>query len=98
MLQVSLLRNNTQDVKKRLATKHFKQPELVDTIIALDDQRKKLQADFDTTQAKLNTASKDIGKLMAQGKKEEAEAVKSDVGGLKNTLEPLKEQMLQVEK
>ncbi len=98
MLQVSVLRNNTADVKKRLTTKHFKQPELVDTIIALDDQRKKLQADFDTTQAKLNTASKDIGKLMAQGKKEEAEAVKGQVGAWKDTLEPLKEQMLQMEK
>ena len=98
MLQVSVLRSNTADVKKRLAVKHFNQPELVDTIIALDDERKKLQAEFDTTQAKVNTASKEIGKMMAQGKKEEAEATKTDVAAWKSTLEPLKEQMGRVEK
>lgn len=98
MLQVSVLRNNTEEVKKRLAVKNFKQPELVDTIVSLDDQRKKLQADFDNTQSKVNSASKDIGKLMGQGKKDEAEALKNDVGAWKATLEPLKEQMAAVEK
>ena len=98
MLQVSVLRNNTEDVKKRLAVKHFNQPELVDTIIGLDDERKKLQAEFDTTQAKVNAASKEIGKMMAQGNKEAAESIKTDVAAWKNTLEPLKEQMAKVEK
>ncbi|MCA6449624.1 MAG: serine--tRNA ligase [Chitinophagaceae bacterium] len=98
MLQVSVLRNNTEEVKRRLSVKHFNQPQLVDTIIALDDQRKKLQADFDTTQAKVNSASKEIGKLMAQGNKEGAEALKLDVASWKATLEPLKEQMASVEK
>lgn len=98
MLQVSVLRGNPEEVKKRLAVKQFNQPQLVDTIIALDDQRKKLQADFDTTQAKVNSASKEIGKLMAQGNKEGAEALKLDVASWKATLEPLKEQMASVEK
>lgn len=98
MLQVSVLRNNTEDVKKRLAVKHFNQPELVDTIIALDDERKKLQAEFDTTQARVNAASKEIGKMMAQGNKDAAESIKTDVANWKSTLEPLKEQMAKVEK
>jgi len=98
MLQVSVLRNNTADVKKRLAVKHFNQPELVDTIIALDDERKKLQAEFDNTQAKVNAASKEIGKMMAQGNKEAAESIKTEVANWKSTLEPLKEQMAKVEK
>jgi seryl-tRNA synthetase len=98
MLQVSVLRNNTADVKKRLATKHFGQPELVDAIIALDDERKRLQAEFDTIQARVNAASKEIGKLMGQGKKDEAESMKTEVTNLKATLEPLKEQMAKVEK
>ena len=98
MLQVSVLRNNTADVKKRLAVKHFGQPELVDSIIALDDERKRLQAEFDTTQARVNAASKEIGKLMGQGKKDEAESMKTEVTNLKATLEPLKEQMAKVEK
>ncbi len=98
MLQVSVLRNDTAEVKRRLAVKHFKQPELVDTIIYLDDERKRLQAEFDNTQSKVNTASKEIGKLMAQGQKEAAETLKTDVAGWKATLEPLKEQMVRVEK
>ena len=98
MLQVNVLRNNTTDVKKRLAVKHFSQPELVDTIIALDDERKKLQAEFDHIQSKVNATSKEIGKLIGQGKKEEAEASKTAVADWKASLEPLKEQMAQVEK
>ena len=98
MLQVNVLRNNTEEVKKRLAVKHFRQPEIVDAVIALDDERKRLQAEFDNTQSKVNAASKEIGKLMAQGNKEDAETLKSDVAGWKISLEPLKEQMVSVEK
>jgi seryl-tRNA synthetase len=97
MLQVQVLRNNTEEVKQKLAKKQFKQPELVDLIISLDDERKRLQNEFDQTQAKVNTASKEIGKFMAQGNKEAAEATKTDVASWKAALEPLKEQMTKVE-
>lgn len=97
MLQVSVLKANPEEVKKRLAVKHFKQPELVDAIIGLDDERKKLQLDFDNTQAKINAASKEIGKLMAQGNKDAAEALKAEVAGLKTNLEPIKSQMATIE-
>ena len=98
MLQMNVLRNNTVEVKKRLATKHFKQPEMVDTIIALDDERKRLQSEFDLIQSKVNASSKEIGKLMAQGKRDEAESMKIEVAAWKFTLEPLKDQMGKVEK
>ena len=97
MLQVHVLRNNPAEVKKRLAVKQFKQLDLVDLIVSLDDDRKRLQNEFDNTQAKVNAASKEIGKLMAQGNKEAAEATKTDVAGWKATLEPLKDQMAKVE-
>ncbi len=97
MLQVQVLRSHTAEVKQKLAKKQFKQPELVDLIISLDDERKRLQNEFDQTQAKVNAASKEIGKLMAQGNKEAAEATKLDVAGWKAALEPLKEQMVKVE-
>ncbi|MEI6087359.1 MAG: serine--tRNA ligase [Bacteroidota bacterium] len=97
MLQVHVLRNNPAEVKKRLAVKQFKQLDLVDLIVSLDDDRKRLQNEFDQTQAKVNAASKEIGKLMAQGNKEAAEATKTDVAAWKSTLEPLKEQMATVE-
>src|SRR5436190_8268016 len=76
MLQVHVLRQRTGWVKERLALKNFRQIELVDEIVGLDDERKKLQAQFDSIQAKINIASKEIGKLMGAGKKEEAEQLK----------------------
>jgi seryl-tRNA synthetase len=98
MLQVSVLKAAPERVKQLLAKKHFKQPELVDAIIQTDDERKKVQAAFDDTQAKVNAASKEIGQLMAKGDKEGAETIKQNVANWKQTLEPLKEQMAQLEK
>lgn len=98
MLQVSVLKAAPERVKQLLAKKHFKQLELVDAIIQTDDERKKVQAAFDDTQAKVNAASKEIGQLMAKGNKEGAEAIKQNVANWKQTLEPLKEQMAQLEK
>lgn len=98
MLQVSVLRAAPEVVKQRLAKKNFKELQLVDTIVQFDDDRKKLQASFDDTQAKVNAASKEIGMLMAKGDKAGAEAIKQNVAGWKQELEPLKEQMAAVEK
>jgi len=98
MLQVNVLRNNPEWVKERLAVKHFKQPGLVDEIIALDDKRKKLQLEFDNIQAKINSSSKDIGKLMGQGKKDEADTLKASIPALKEGLDPIKDGMQQAEK
>ena len=97
MLQVSFLRQNRELAKQKLAIKYFAQPDLVDNVIDLDDERKQLQAAFDETQAKVNAASKEIGALMAKGDKEQAEATKTAVGEWKKQLEPLKEKMAQVE-
>lgn len=97
MLQVNFLRTDTELVKERLKVKHFRQPELVDEIISLDDERKKNQNDFDSLQAKINAASKEIGALMAAGKKTEAEALKTEVPNLKLQLEPLKQRTAEIE-
>ena len=44
-----------------------------------------------TTQAKVNTASKEIGNLMRQGQKEQADALKAEVASLKTSIDPLKD-------
>lgn len=97
MLQVNVLRGNAAWVKERLAVKHFSQPELVDEIVALDDERKRLQLEFDTIQSKVNSSSKEIGKLMGQGKKDEAEALKNEVSVYKAQLEPINFQVVEVQ-
>ncbi|MBS1620904.1 MAG: serine--tRNA ligase [Bacteroidetes bacterium] len=93
MLQLQVIRQDPQWVKERLTIKNFKELSLVDAIIVSDDQRKKLQVDFDTTQAKINAASKEIGQLMSKGQKQEAEEKKKEVASLKEKLEPIKEQL-----
>lgn len=98
MLQLHLLRQNPQAVKDRLGIKNFKEINLVDEIIVLDDQRKKLQLEFDTTQSKINTASKEIARLMAKGQKEEAETRKAEVASFKSLLQPITDTLAQTEK
>jgi seryl-tRNA synthetase len=98
MLQLAVIRENSEKVKERLAVKHFKEPELVDSIIALDDERKKLAFRFEETKAKINSVSRDIGMLMGKGQKEEAESRKKEVEALKNELSPFEEQLKVVEK
>ena len=97
MLQVNYLRQHTQLAKDKLAIKHFSNPGLVDEVIAVDDQRKRLQANFDDLQSKVNAASKEIGNHMAKGEKDQAEALKQNVGAWKLALEPLKVEMAEVE-
>jgi seryl-tRNA synthetase len=98
MLQVQVLRANPSWVKERLAVKNFKAIELVDEIIALDDDRKKTQVEFDTIQSKINASSKEIGKLMGQGKKDEAEAMKTQVGTWKLEVGSFSERLEAIEK
>lgn len=98
MLQLATLRNNPQEVKERLGVKNFKDLDLVDQIIALDDERKKLTFQFDETKAKINAASKEIGALMKSGDKEAAEGRKKDVETFKNALDPIQQQLDTAEK
>jgi len=98
MLQLQVLKQNPQAVKEGLAKKYFSEPQLVDEIIAIDDERKKLQLESDNTLAKINAASKEIGQLMAKGQKEEAEKRKQEVASFKISLQPVAEKLAETEK
>jgi len=97
MLQLATLRNQTEFVKERLAAKNFRETELVDTILQMDEERKKLVFRYDDTKAKINAASKEIGALMKEGKKEEAEKRKRAVEDLKTSLDPVQQELTRVE-
>lgn len=98
MLQLAFIRNNKEEVKERLSVKNFAEITLVDEVLALDEERKKLQLEFDSTQAKVNSTSKEIGQLMAKGQKEEADNKKQDVATLKLSLQPISDRLAVVEK
>jgi seryl-tRNA synthetase len=98
MLQVAFIRNNKELVKEKLGVKNFINTSIVERVIELDDERKNLQFQFDETQSKINTASKEIGQLMASGEKETAEDKKKEVAFLKAGLQPINEKLIEVEK
>ncbi len=98
MLQVNYIRQEKEKVKERLQVRNFSNVEIVDSIIALDDTRKNIQLNFDNTQAKINAASKEIGKLMAQGNKEEAEQIKQNVAQWKTEVTNLNTNLINIEK
>ncbi|KIC89668.1 serine--tRNA ligase [Flavihumibacter sp. ZG627] len=91
MLQVNFIRQHVELVKERLAVKHFGQPELVDELLQLDERRRKLQFERDELQGKVNAASKDIGLLMREGKKAEAESLKAEVAAIKGRMDDVSE-------
>jgi len=97
MLQLAFIRANKEKVLGGLQKKHFQDIHLVDEIISLDDQRKKLQAQSDELLSQRNIASKSIGALIAQGKQEEAAASKSTVAALKDQIDALTSQLNEVE-
>ena len=97
MLQVSYIRENREHVLERLAVKNFKQPELVDEVIKLDELRRQTQNTLDGISAESNSAAKQIGELMRNGKKEEAEAIKSKSNVWKEEIKKLSEQLSSVE-
>lgn len=97
MLQLAVIRQNPAFVKERLEVRNFKELDLVDSIIHLDDKRKRLQVESESAQSKINAASKEIGQLMAKGQKDEAEAKKQEVASLKASLTPLAEELAGVD-
>ena len=97
MLQVSYIRDNREQVLERLAVKNFKQPHLVDEIIGLDEKRRQTQNQMDSVSAQANSAAKQIGELMRNGKKDEAEAVKANTGAWKEEIKTLGETLAAIE-
>ncbi len=98
MLQLQALRQNPERVKERLAVKNFTDGDVVEIILELDEQRKKLQLEFDNTQAKINTSSKEVGQLMSRGEKEKVEDIKQNVASLKTSLQPINDKLSETEK
>jgi seryl-tRNA synthetase len=92
MLQLAFIRQNRDLVKERLAVKSFANPELVDEIITLDEQRRKKQLEND------ELASKEIGMLMGKGQKAEAEQKKTEVTQYKESSKQISEELTALEK
>lgn len=92
MIDIKFLRENPEMVKENIKKKFQDQKlELVDEVIVLDAESRKTQQEADDLRANRNKISKEIGSLMAQGKKEEAEAKKQEVANGAKRLAELEE-------
>ena len=83
MLTLQLINQDPEDVIRRLAVKQFDGRELVMRIVELDKQRRALQKQRDDNASVLNKMAAQIGALMKQGSRDEAENVKAQVADLK---------------
>ncbi len=83
MLTLQLINQDPEDVIRRLAIKQFDAREPIMRIVELDKQRRALQKQRDDNAAVLNKMAAQIGALMKQGNRDEAENVKSQVAALK---------------
>ena len=92
MLTLKQLRENKEEAVRRLQKKGVDALPIIERIETLDDRRKALQAELDDCLAQQNQAAKQIGALMGKGLKEEAEAKKQEVAGLKVRSQQLKEE------
>jgi len=83
MLTLKALRENTDEVTRKLAKKGYDARKDIEDILAMDDNRKKIQQELDNTLAAQNKKAAEIGALMKQGLKEAAEEAKKEVAALK---------------
>jgi len=93
MLTINLIREKKEFVIERLKVKNFKAEETINKILALDTSRREIQSKTDFLQSEMNRISKEIGALMKDGKKEEAEAAKEKTYTLKEEIKVLSDKI-----
>ncbi|MCI8454440.1 MAG: serine--tRNA ligase [Lachnospiraceae bacterium] len=98
MLDLRFVRENPEIVKQNIRNKFQEQKlSLVDEVLVLDEESRRVKKEADDLRANRNRISKQIGALMGQGKKEEAEAVKKQVTEASDHLAALEEKERELE-
>lgn len=98
MLQLNYIRENKEDVLKRLAIKNFKDAEnIINSVLNKDSQRRAIQNEGDNIKSESNQIAKKIGELMKAGLKEEAEKIKLRTIELKQKEKELDDQLKLIE-
>ena len=90
MLDIKFVRENPEIVKQNIKNKfQDKKLPLVDEVIELDDQNRKIKKEVESLRAEKNSLSKKIGGLIKEGKKEEAEEIKAKVAAGNDKIDEL---------
>jgi len=97
MLTLNLIREKKDFIIERLKVKNFEAEELVDRILALDSLRREIQSKTDSMQGEMNRISKEIGILMKNGKRDDAEAAKKKTYSLKEEIKSLSDKLIPID-
>lgn len=97
MLTINLLREKKEFIIERLKVKNFEAEAIIDKILALDASRREIQSKTDAMQSDMNRISKEIGTLMKDGKREEAEAAKAKTYSLKEEIKILSDKIIPID-
>lgn len=96
MLDLNFVRENLDKVREALKNRNFP-AESLEKFVELDTERRRVISESDSVNQLRNSSSKEIGALMQTGKKEEAEAKKAEVAGLKDKQSELEQRRKEVE-
>jgi seryl-tRNA synthetase len=97
MLTINLIREKKEFIIERLKVKNFAATDIINRILELDSSRREIQSKTDFMQSEMNQISKEIGTLMKDGKKDEAEAAKTKTYTLKEEIKTLSDKLIPVE-
>ncbi len=98
MLTIQQIKENPELVIKKLGIKGFDGKEPIASVLALDTARRELQLNNDNQAAELNRKAAEIGRLMKEGKREEAEAAKAAVASIKESQKLLADRLSETER
>jgi seryl-tRNA synthetase len=97
MLTINLIREKKEFIIERLKIKNFDAEEIINKILALDMSRREIQSRADLMQSDMNRISKEIGSMMKEGRKAEADAAREKTYSLKEEIKSLSDKLLPLE-
>lgn len=97
MLTIQQIKADPERIIKRLAVKGFDGRDAINGVLALDDERRRLQLTTDNQSAELNKLAASIGALMKAGRRDEADNAKAQVAAIKQEQKALADQLSDVE-
>ena len=93
MLTINLIREKKDFIIERLKVKNFDASQIIEKILSIDSSRREIQTRMDSLQGEMNRISKDIGTLIKDGRKAEADAAKDKTYKLKEEIKSLSEKL-----
>jgi seryl-tRNA synthetase len=97
MLTINLIREKKEFIIERLKVKNFKAEEIINNILLLDTSRREIQSKSDAMQGEMNRISKEIGTLLKDGRREEAEQAKQNTYKLKEEIKALSDKIIPID-